>query len=368
MPILAHAPLTIEAVQAAVGRDPASRVLPVGARSKPPLSTPPDGVTVLEMGGLSGITEYEPDEFTFTALAGTPTGEVAALLADHGQYMPFDPLLVAHGATLGGTVAAGASGPGRYRYGGVRDFILGARYVDGAGLIAGGGGRVVKNAAGFDLPKLMTGSLGQFGILVELTFKVFPRPEAHATLQVICADMASALESLARLQASPHDVEAIELVPGNRRVSVVVRIGGLATALPARIDRIRALMAGGEAAHGPLEAAFWDEARELAWAPAGWSVVKAPLTPARIPILDSALAETVTVRRYSAGGQAAWIAVPGPLDEIDQLLGANGLAGLVFLAPKRGRPGRVRLGARPGAAFEQRVRQALDPFHRFVEV
>jgi glycolate oxidase FAD binding subunit len=367
MPDPTSRPDTIEAVQAAVCRYPGARLLPVGARSKPPLSALAEGVTLLEVGALSGVTQYEPDEFTFTALAGTPAREVAALLAEHGQYMPFDPLLIAHGATLGGTVAAGASGPGRYRYGGVRDFILGARYVDGAGLVIGAGGKVVKNAAGFDLPKLMTGSLGQFGVLVEVTFKVFPRPEAHATLQLDSPDMRAALESLAKLQSSPLDVEAIELVPGVRHASVIIRIGGVAATLPGRIDRLRALLGGGEAVHGPLEEAFWDEAGELAWAPTGWHLVKAPLTPARIPSLEAALAASPAVRRYSAGGQAAWIAVDGPLDELDRLLSANGLAGLVFLGPGDG-TGRVRIGTRAGAAFEQRVRRALDPSHRFVEV
>ena len=106
------------------------------------------------------------------------------MLAEHGQYLPFDPPLAAAGATLGGTVAAGLSGPGRYRYGGVRDFVLGVRFVDGMGNLVRGGGKVVKNAAGFDFPKLMVGSLGRLGVLAELSFKVFPQPPAFATLAV----------------------------------------------------------------------------------------------------------------------------------------------------------------------------------------
>ena len=121
-------------------------------------------------------------EFTFTALAGTPVREIAAALAERGQYLPFDPMLREAGATLGGTVAAGLSGPGRFRYGGLRDFILGVRFVDGEGRLLRLGGKVVKNAAGFDLPKFFVGSLGRFGVLAEMTFKVFPKRgrDAHA--------------------------------------------------------------------------------------------------------------------------------------------------------------------------------------------
>src|SRR5687768_10335661 len=183
---------TIEAVQDFV-RSAREPLLPRGAGTKPSLSTPPAGAASLELGGLRGVREYEPGEFVFTALAGTPLAEVEALLAQHGQYLPFDPLLIERGATLGGTVAAGLSGSGRYRYGGVRDFILGVRYVDGSGELVRGGGKVVKNAAGFDLPKLFVGSLGQLGALVELSFKVFPRPEATLTVRHALPTLADAL-------------------------------------------------------------------------------------------------------------------------------------------------------------------------------
>src|SRR5574337_434051 len=119
---------TIEEVQSAV-RDGA-QILPRGGGTKPALSTPTDGATTLDLTGLSGVLEYNPGEFTFTALAGTRVAEVQALLDSHGQYLPFDPPLAGQGATLGGAVAAGLSGPGRYRYGGVRDFILGVRWID----------------------------------------------------------------------------------------------------------------------------------------------------------------------------------------------------------------------------------------------
>src|SRR5208282_5226377 len=92
-------------------------VLPVGARTKPGLSRVPPGVKLLSTEKIKGILEYEPDEFTFTALAGTPIADLADILRGKGQYLPFDPYLIAAGATLGGTVASGLSGPGRFRFG-----------------------------------------------------------------------------------------------------------------------------------------------------------------------------------------------------------------------------------------------------------
>jgi glycolate oxidase FAD binding subunit len=181
------------------------------------------------------VLEYTPQEYTFTALAGTPVAEIAALLAAEGQYLPFDPPFAGAGATLGGTVAAGLSGPGRARYGGVRDFLLGVRFVSGTGELLSGGGKVVKNAAGFDLPKLLVGSLGQFGVMLELTFKVFPRPESYATLQLEAASFAQAealLRELARSRVEPH---ALELLPPTRVLARFRRAPrGAAEALGAR--------------------------------------------------------------------------------------------------------------------------------------
>src|SRR5262249_53592058 len=147
------------------------KLLAVGARTKPGLSEV--DWPRLSTARLKGIVEYNPSEFTFTALAGTPVKEIAAALAERRQYLPFDPMLVDAGATLGGTVGAGLNGPGRFRFGGIRDFILGIRFVDGRGQLLRMGGKVVKNAAGFDLPKFFVGSMGRFGVLGELTFKVF---------------------------------------------------------------------------------------------------------------------------------------------------------------------------------------------------
>jgi glycolate oxidase FAD binding subunit len=368
MPTALTRPASIAEVQAAVRDAPAaSRILARGGGTKTALSTAADGVTLLDLSGLTGMVEYEPGEFTFTALAGTRISEIAATLAGHGQYLPFDPPLVEAGATLGGTVAAGLSGPGRYRYGGVRDFILGERHVDGGGQVIHSGGKVVKNAAGFDIPKLMAGSLGSLGVLVELTFKVFPRPEAYATLRANYPSLDEAMAALYRLTGSQMDLHALDLAPGPEGATLWVRLSGLAAALPDRLARLRGLTGGGEVLAEADDFALWRDAVEFVWVQAGWSLVKVPVTPGRIAGLEAELARSETgqslfVRRYSAGGQVAWIAMPGPLDVLDGTLTALGLSGLVML----GQPGRPRLGARTGETFEQRVKAALDPQGRFV--
>src|SRR5258708_18668706 len=272
-------PANIDEVQKAVAES--SHIVVRGAGTKPGLCAPDGGLTALDLSALSGVLEYEPGEFTFTALAGTPVAVVARLLAEHGKYLPFDPPLAERGATLGGTVAAGVSGSGRYRFGGVRDFILGVRFVDGTGALVRGGGKVVKNAAGFDLPKLMVGSLGQYGVLAEFSFKVFPRPEATLSIHAMFPTLAAALPPLQRVYTAPLDVDALDLAFGAQsQAELWVRLGGLQAVLAARAERIGSLLGGAEVVTGDDEAAVWREGRELPLVPGGWGLVKVPLSPA----------------------------------------------------------------------------------------
>ncbi len=356
-------PLTsTSAVQQAVRA--ATRVVVRGAGTKPALTPSVEGATVIDVSSLSGVLEYDPAEFTFTALAGTPVAAVQALLAEHGQYLPCDPLLAERGATLGGTLASGLSGPGRYRFGGLRDFILGVRYVDGAGEVIRGGGKVVKNAAGFDLPKFMVGSLGQFGVLVELTFKVFPQPKAYLTLRADFASLEAALAAMRRLYAAPLDVDALDVwaQPGGG-ASVLARLGGTAAVLPARAGRVRAVLQAGEQIAGADEAELWRAMRELAWVPEGWGLVKVPLTLGRMAALAAALPPD-TGARYSAGGNVAWLALSDPAAIAPTLTGLEH-SGLIVLGDAGLTP---RLGVHPGAPVEQRLKAALDPLGKFATV
>jgi glycolate oxidase FAD binding subunit len=332
-----------------------------GARTKSNIT--PDGAIALDLTRLNGVIDYQPTEFVITVWAGTPIAEVAGLLDERGQYLPFDPMLVERGATVGGTIASNACGPGRYRYGGARDFIIGVRFIDGVGDLIRGGGKVVKNAAGFDYPKLMVGSLGQLGVLVEVTFKVFPRPEAYATLQVDCHTLGVALALLPRLTSCPYDIDAIDLVAtadGSAPTRLLIRAGGLSDGLPQRMDRVRSICGHGDVLSGEAERSVWREARELGWAAADKPVVKVPLTLRRIPELDACLGPAR--RRYSIGGNLAWISLAGPrLPELDAALRGLSLAGLVMTRA----PGDPRIGLRTNDEFTRRVKRALDPNGRF---
>jgi glycolate oxidase len=340
------------------------RVLPRGAGTKPALSEPPEGSVPLEVAGLRGVVQHEPGELTLTAFAGTPVRELEDALAVHGQYLPFDPTLTASGATLGGVVAAGTSGSGRYRHGGARDFVIGVRFLDGTGELITGGGRVVKNAAGFDLPKLLVGSMGRLGVIVQLTLKVLPVPVAWGTLRADTDGIPAALEAIARLSTAGLDLEALDLEPPGR---LWVRLGGPGPGLDRRLARIESVVGvDGERLLGSAEADPWIAARELAWAPAEASVVKIAITPRGVGELDAILERAGAARRYGAGGHVCWAAWPEdePLARLDSELGELGTSGVRLT----GAPGPVLLGAARGGEFAVRARRGLDPDGAFAEL
>lgn len=329
-------------------------VLAVGSLTKPALSSMPE-ISLISMSRLSGLLEYEPTEYTFTALAGTPVSEIQTALRNNGQYLPFDPLLVAAGATLGGTIAASANGAGRLRFGGVRDFLVGIQFVDGAGRLIRGGGKVVKNAAGFDFPKLFTGSMGRLGILTEVTFKVFPEPRSRVTLEVSCAHLEDAIQRMNFALGKSWEIEAAEILSSRR---LLVRIGGEAEALPERINLISSALARPSRILQPSEAdEEWNALREFSWLPSDSSLIKIPLTSLKLASLDSVLGDVPRV--YSQGGNVAWVAWDQPLEILHPHLAALKLTGV----PWRGSAQLLGLGnSKP---MEDMVKNALDPTSRY---
>lgn len=140
---------------------------------------------------LTGIVAHEPSELYITANAGEPLAAVDKLLAERGQMLPFEPPRYNNAGTVGGAVACGLAGPGKPRYGGVRDSILGIRLINGSGEVLNFGGQVMKNVAGYDISRLNVGALGGLGIIAEATFKVSPRPLAvHTTILELTAEEA----------------------------------------------------------------------------------------------------------------------------------------------------------------------------------
>lgn len=161
---------------------------------------------LLDVSGYRGITAYEPTELYITAKCGTPLAEIEAVLAEKGQMLAFEPPRFS-GATVGGCVAAGLSGPRRQQAGAVRDFVLGVKLIDGSGQMLNFGGQVMKNVAGYDVSRLIAGSLGTLGVIAEVTLKVLPKPVAEQTL-VFTMDQAEALKKLNLWGGQPLPISA----------------------------------------------------------------------------------------------------------------------------------------------------------------
>ncbi len=346
------------------------RVLAAGARTKARLSAVGDDAALISTRRLSGIVEYDPGEFTFTALAGTPLREIQSALAERGQYLPFDPPLAESGATIGGTVASGLSGPGRVRFGGVRDFILAAQFADGTGRLLRGGAKVVKNAAGFDIPKFLVGSCGRFGVITEVTFKVFPAPQSSRTLRLPCSDGVAAAETMAAAARSRWELDAIEWLPRGAECGaqsdgcLLARIGGPADANTVLAEEITRAFPGTTMLADADAPAVWRGIAEFAWAHAGGLLAKIPLTLASLAPLEAALGSIADARAHvSCAGDVAFVSLASPTDapRLDAQLRLLGLKALVL----RGEGCPALLGVRGESAIESRVRAVFDPAARF---
>jgi glycolate oxidase FAD binding subunit len=218
---------------------------------------------VLDTHALNGIVDYEPTELVITARAGTPLREIEKALTDKGQMLAFEPPHFGPDATFGGCIASGFSGPRRAAMGSARDFVLGVRIVNGLGEDLRFGGQVMKNVAGYDLSRLLTGSFGTLGLLTELSVKVLPLPQEERTLQ-FALNEAAAIESMNKWAAKPLSLSASCYVGG----ALYVRLSGATAAVSASQKKL-----GGDVVQdGP---AFWQSIREqthplFSGAPALW--------------------------------------------------------------------------------------------------
>ena len=162
---------------------------------------------VLDTRILSGVSSYEPTELVVTARCGTPLAELEALLATHGQCLPFEPPHFGGGATVGGMVAAGLTGPARAAAGSVRDHVLGTTLLTGRGEVLSFGGQVMKNVAGYDVSRVLAGSMGILGVILEVSLKVLPIAPATLTLR-LDMDEAAALARLNTWGGQPLPLNA----------------------------------------------------------------------------------------------------------------------------------------------------------------
>ncbi len=275
---------------------------------------------VLQTGGLSGISLYEPGALTLVVRAGTPLAEVEAALEGEGQRLPFEPmdhrgLLGTTGApTIGGVVATNASGPRRIQVGACRDFMLGVRFVDGQGKVIKNGGRVMKNVTGYDLVKLLSGSWGTLGVLSEVSLKVLPKPESAATLRLRGLDTGQAVTVMSRALGSPYEITGAAHDP--QAEETLLRIEGFARSVDYRAGQIQALFVehAVEVDTDPGRvAATWAAIRDVAplQAVAG-DVWRLSVKPSDAPRLAEQLGADALLLDW--GGGLIWARVPADTD------------------------------------------------------
>ena len=216
----------------------------------------------LNTRSYSGILEYQPEELVITACAGTPLQEIEAALKEKNQVLAFEPPHFGAQATFGGAIAAGLAGPGRISVGNFRDFVLGARILDGKGQDLSFGGKVMKNVAGYDVSRLLPGSMGTLSLLLEASVKVLPKPAASTTLRCQISQE-KALKILNEWAGQPLPLSASCWI-GSEKMGdgeLTIRLAGAAAAVKAAIPLMSSLVGAHEIAPEEAEQ-FWNDLRE----------------------------------------------------------------------------------------------------------
>lgn len=332
----------------------------------------PTDVT-LETGSLAGIGDHVPADLTVTVGAGTRLADVQRALGEHGQHLPIDPPH-ALAATVGGIVAANSNGFGRLRYGGIRDLLIGTTVVLADGTTARPGGRVVKNVAGYDLNKLLIGSLGTLGLIVEATLKILPLPPARGVARAVCRSGADAFAIADALVRTPLRPSALVVERGAGGWTVVVAAHGERAQVDRTLTEIRnaARARGAAVEETEDEGVLLSPLRELPATATDGALVRAALPlAAQRSFLESAEqldafgravadAGAGIVRVHLRGEDAAVVRAA------DALLAAAGAVGGSAHVERRQASLRDRLrawpAARPGGDFlMRRTKDAFDP-------
>ena len=216
----------------------------------------------LDTRPYSGILEYQPEELVITACAGTPLKEIEAALAEKNQVLAFEPPHFGETATFGGAIAAGLAGPGRISVGNLRDFVLGARILDGKGQDLSFGGKVMKNVAGYDVSRLLPGSMGTLSLLLEASVKVLPRPAATTSLRCNISQ-ARALQLLNEWAGQPLPLSASCWIGSSKGGDgeLTIRLAGAAAAVKAAMPLMGATVNATEL-DPKVATEFWAALRE----------------------------------------------------------------------------------------------------------
>lgn len=336
------------------------RVQPVGAGTK--MRGPLDADGRLATDSLRGITAYEPSEFVLTALAGTPLKEIVERLAAEGQQLLFDPMLIEFGSTLGGTIASGLNGPNAFGLGRLRDAMLGATFIDGRGEILQVGGKVVKNVAGFDLPKLLVGSLGSLGVLAEITLKVAPQASDTQTFEFVATSSDHFFQLLRELATRTSRPTALD--GSLNDLKIWARFDAPEGAISSLTDD---LAQNGACAMSETDAqAQWDSIRAFDWARSDDALIKIPTDRERIRRLVETLQTVEPAARVhiSLGGDVVFASSPaGAEQSIRETLAE---AGHVSLGLRQATP--QIYAATPPSEVSRRLKDLFDPARRFPDL
>lgn len=341
---------------------------------------PPD--LLLDTTALQGVLTHNPADLTASVRAGTPLTALQENLAEAGQWLALDPPTASRGATVGGLLAAGDSGPARLKYGGLRDLVIGITLVLADGTVARSGGHVIKNVAGYDLAKLAHGSLGSLALITEVVVRLHPRPAGTVTLSGQ-ADAARATAATLALAAGPLEPAAIEWLSDGTTGRLLVRTDGTLAALAAAERDLRTLLAQHGISAEPLSPSDAD----AAWQAHATAVLGEPdETVLRIAGLPSELASTArhaleTAQRTGLTVQLVCSAALGM--HTVRLAGASAPAHAEALTTLRSgalaRGASVLLRQRPAAldplidalgpppdttALLRRIKAQFDPAHR----
>lgn len=327
-------------------RDAAARKAPLrirGGGTKDFYGQALDG-EVLDARAHAGVVDYEPTELVITVRAGTPLAEVEKTLAARGQMLAFDPPGYGEGATIGGVVAAGLSGPRRQSAGAVRDFVLGVRMLDGRGDDLRFGGQVMKNVAGFDVSRLVAGSMGTLGLVTEASLKVLPVPVADATLRFEMPQD-KAIETLNKWGGKPLPVAA----SCHANDILTVRLCGAAAAVKAARERL-----GGETVEDAET--FWITLREHAHM---FFADGAPLWRLAVPSVAPPLA-LPGEQLVEWGGGLRWLRSNADARTIREAVGRAGGHATLFRGGDKS-AGVFHPLAPAIAKLTRRVKAAMDP-------
>jgi len=303
---------------------------------------------ILATRDYAGIVDYEPTELVITARCGTPLAEVETALAERGQMLAFEPPHFGAGATIGGAIASGLSGPRRANSGAVRDFVLGCKLLDGKGDVLTFGGQVMKNVAGYDVSRLQAGALGTLGLLLEVSVKVLPRAPCEATLVFEGVAEVDAIRRLNEWAGQPLPMSASCWHDG----VLALRLSGANAAVDAAI---RAL--GGDVM--PDCARFWERLREQQHA---FFAGDMPLWRLSVPSTVGAIV-LGSAQLIEWGGAQRWLRAPGDAQTAERIratVRACGGHATLFRGGDKS-AGVFQPLARPVAAIHERLKAGFDP-------